>query len=156
MKQSLQVLDLPIDRVESELVVVPFFVDQRPLLGPAALLDWRLDGMLTSQLVEGHARGIPGDRYLVKANHKIAAEWIMFVGCGASSHGDDASVEKVVRELLSSITQAGFKQVGIGLPVETLERGALWQAALERELRSLAGSRLECQLAACDPSAYRN
>lgn len=154
MKSQLQVLDLPVDRIESPLVAVPFFSDQRPLEGPVALLDWRLDGMLTAQLVAGQTRGDAGDRYLVKANHKVTAEWVLFVGCGPCPSSDKSAAESVVAELLATALQAGFSQVALGLPVESRERLVVWQEVLESALKSPDAKRLHCQLAACDPAIY--
>jgi len=156
VKQRLQILDLPVDRIESALVAVPYFTDQRPLEGPAALLDWRLDGLLTDQLVQGDAHGNPGDRYLVKANHKVSAEWVMFVGCGHLSKQDKGSAAKVVAEMLASVGQAGFSQFAIGLPVESRERIPFWQDVIESALDQPDTRGFECQLASCDPSAYRD
>jgi len=156
VKPKLQVLDLPVDRIEAPLVAVPYFSDQRPLEGPAGLLDWRLDGLLTAQLLQGKTPGNPGDRYLVKANHKVSAEWVMFVGCGKQPLQDKDSAAHVVAEILNTVGQAGIKQFAIGLPVESRERVALWQETLESALAQSAAATFQCQLAACDPSAYRD
>lgn len=156
MKSLLQVLDLPIDRIESQLLVVPFFSDQRPLEGPAALLDWRLNGMLTMQMVNGETGGNLGERYLVKANHKIAAEWVMFVGCGRQPQATRPQMQAVVAELIASVLQAGFKRIGLGLPVATAEQLSAWQEVLDNELADRGSRYLVCQFSACDPAAYVN
>lgn len=153
----LQVLDLPVDHLEVALVAVPFFSDRKPLGGPVALLDWRLNGLLTRQLSENTASGVPGDRFLVKGNHKVAAEWVMFVGCGPYPGSSTAELERVVGELLDSVVQAGFRQVGIGLPFSDKEGLAAWQEVLYPKLSDASSVRLrECQLSACDESEYVN
>ena len=151
---ALHLLDLPVDRIEAELVAVPYFGDQRPLRGPAALLDWRLDGFLTRQLLSLPPGG-GCERYLVQSNHKISADWVMFVGCpqAPSSHPD--GVDGVVDALISTLAQAGFTRVGIGLPAETAGDLPLWKQALEQALRRYP-VRMECRLSVCDPSVYRN
>lgn len=155
MRAQLQILDLPVDRIEAELVAVPYFSNQRPLKGPAALLDWRLDGYLTRQLLDGEARGVKGDRYLVRSNGKISSAWVMFVGCGELLPESPAAMQVVVDELIASVAQAGFRQIGVGLPAEESGQVSAWQQLLENALKSLSTT-LECQLSACDPSIYHN
>ena len=153
----LQVLDLPVDHLEVNLVAVPFFSDQKPLDGPVALLDWRLNGLLTRQLSESATRGLPGDRFLVKGNHKVAADWVMFVGCGPHPDSSSNQLQRVVGELMDSVVQAGFRQVGIGLPFKDKEGLAAWQEVLYPRLSDSSSVRLrECQLSACDLSEYVN
>ena len=155
MRISLQTLDLPVDRIEAPLVVVPFFCDRRPLDGPAALLDWRMNGFLTQQILDGRTSGNFGERFLVKSNHKISAEWVMFVGCGSGTHDEPFSRERVINQMLSSVVSAGFKRVGLGLPVASREQLPAWKSSLEACLSASEELRhLRCQYAACDPAAY--
>ncbi|NIQ96583.1 MAG: hypothetical protein GWN87_22115 [Desulfuromonadales bacterium] len=84
MKQALRPLDLPADRMDGEVVAVLFFEDERPLAGPAALLDWRLNGLLTRRLLNGEATGRRNEKILVDANNKILAPWVLFQGGGTA------------------------------------------------------------------------
>jgi len=152
----MRILDLPVDRVAAELVVVPFFSDQRPLEGPAALLDWRLNGLLTRQIRRGETYGRFGDRYLVKGNHKVAAEWVMFVGCDDAAGFTPDGAARVVGELLKSSVQAGFRQVGVGFPTLRADSAPVWQEQLKEALRTVEIHPFECLLSACDPLEYVN
>ena len=149
-------LDLPVDRIETPLVAVPFFLDQRPLDGPVALLDWRLNGLLTAQLQGGHTAGRLGERYLVKGSRKVSAEWVMFVGCGPRPSMRDSDGQRVVDQLLESAVRAGFKQITVGLPVDSAEQLPVWKEYLQASLSRFPDQRLDCQFSACDPSAYTN
>ncbi len=154
--KPLQILDLPVDRVESSIVVVPFFEDQRPLQGPAALLDWRLNGLLTRQLVDGKATGHVGDRYLVKGNGKMSAEWVLFVGCGAAPAGNSDAPRRVISEMLHPVQQADFRKIGLGLPAAEVDSLPVWQQALKDALAVPGAQRFEFLLSACDPAEYIN
>jgi hypothetical protein len=113
---GLQILDLPADRMKGEAVAVFFFEDDRPLSGPAGLVDWRLNGLLTRLLLEGRAIGRPGEKILVRGNGKLDAPWVLFVGGGDSRVGSGGFSDETIRELLESCRLAGFAQVSICLP----------------------------------------
>ena len=63
----------PVDKMPGESVIVLYFEDQKPLDGPAALLDWRLDGQLTRLLLDGQIKGRAGEHVMLQSNGKLAA-----------------------------------------------------------------------------------
>ena len=76
----------PADCLPGEAVITLYFDDQKPLQGPAALLDWRLDGQLTRLLLDGEATGRAGEHVMLQGNGKLQADWALFVG-GGKWHG---------------------------------------------------------------------
>ena len=50
-----------LDRLSSELLVVPFFEGGRPLRGPAAQVDWRSCGLVSEQIGRGSIAGHAGE-----------------------------------------------------------------------------------------------
>jgi hypothetical protein len=138
----LHVLDLPADRMEGEAVAALFFEDDRPLHGPAALIDWRLNGLLTNLLLGGEAVGRPGERVLALGNGKLAATWALLVGGGRWRGLDRVGYRERIGNLLESCRQARFGRVAICLsPLDGMEEGemnGLVAGVLE------AGSGLEC------------
>jgi hypothetical protein len=112
---SLRVLDLPADRMEGEAVAAFFFEDERPLRGPAALLDWRLDGMLTRLLVQGCASGRAGERILTPNNGKLGAGWVLFAGGGSRQGLGEETYRALVQNLLETCHLAGFSRIALCL-----------------------------------------
>jgi hypothetical protein len=113
----LQVLDLPADRLPGEVVAVFFYPDIRPLAGPAALLDWRLNGLLTRQLCAGKGKGDPGEHFLFSGNKKLAAAWVFFAGGGVHKELTPLTLSGSIGSVLEVTNKAGFRRVALALDV---------------------------------------
>lgn len=104
---------LSADALPGESVVTLYFADQKPLQGPAALLDWRLDGQLTRMLLDGEVHGRAGEHVMLQNNGKLAADWVLFVG-GGKWHGlCEETHAALVRHMLGVARKAGFKDVSL-------------------------------------------
>ncbi len=104
---------LPADALTGESLVALYFSDQKPVEGPAALLDWRLDGQLTKMLIDGQVRGRAGEHVMLQNNGKLKADWILFVG-GGKWHGlCQETHASLVRHMLGVARQVGFKDVAL-------------------------------------------
>lgn len=104
---------LPVDSLPGESVVAFYFVDQKPLEGPAALLDWRLDGQLTRLLIDGGIQGRAGEHVMLQNNGKLKADRVLFIG-GGKWHGLCRETHAaLVRHMLQVVRQAGFKAIAL-------------------------------------------
>jgi hypothetical protein len=112
---TLRVLDLPADRLEGDAVVALFFEDVRPLRGPGGLLDWRLNGALTRQLLQGAVSGRAGEHLLIPNNGKLGANCVLFIGGGRWSDLNQDRYLNLLRHLLETCGQAQFNRIAIGL-----------------------------------------
>lgn len=111
----LRVLDLPADRMEGEALATLFFEDDRPVRGPASLLDWRLSGRLTDLLRSGQVAGRIGEKIVTHTNGKLGPTWILFAGGGTWRDLAPAGYRDVIRHLLETCRQAGFTRVALAL-----------------------------------------
>lgn len=111
----LQVLDSPADLLQAEVITSFFYSDVRPLSGPSALLDWRLDGVLTEQIRGGKAQGTPGEQMLFAGNRKLAATWVLFYGGGAWASLTPLTLSGLIGSVLDVVHRAGFHRLAIAL-----------------------------------------
>ena len=112
----LEIADLPADRLPGEALAVPLFADQRPLAGPAAVVDWRLDGALTRMLLGGELSGRSGEALAVRTNAKFAAPWVLLCGSGEWRPLDRSGYLGMVERLLAMAGKAGIRELGLCLP----------------------------------------
>jgi hypothetical protein len=113
---------LPADSLPGESLVALYFADQKPLSGPAALLDWRLDGQLTRMLQDGQVRGRAGEHVVMQNNGKLNADWIIFVGGGNWLGLCRETHAALVRHMLRVARQAGVKKVSLAfMPHEEID-----------------------------------
>lgn len=148
MTQLEQVV-LKADSLPGESVVALYFADQKPLDGPAALLDWRLDGQLTKMLVDGEIKGRAGEHVMLQNNGKLKADWVLFVGGGKWFGLCEETHASLVRHMLSVAQQAGFKDVSLAfMPHEEADQKVLRQQiekALSVEGAGIESCRFSCE-----------
>jgi hypothetical protein len=70
------------ERVRADLLVTPFFAEDRPLRGPASRVDWRLCGLLSEMLGRGAFSGAPEEVVLVPTDARLRAPRALLVGLG--------------------------------------------------------------------------
>ena len=103
--------ELAADRFTGQAVVALYFSDVKPLDGPVALLDWRMNGQLTRMLLDGKVSGRAGEHVMLQSNGKLAADWALFVG-GGKWHGLCSETHgSLVRHMVSVARKAGFKSI---------------------------------------------
>lgn len=143
---SLARLELPADQLPGEAVAVLFFEDQRPLRGPSAVLDWRLDGQLTRALLNGQLTGCAGEHAIFQSNAKLRADWVLFIGGGKCDGLCADTYATLVRHLLSTAGQAGFSNLSLCLPgIEDAANDRLF-AMVGKELEKLNHDISACRL----------
>lgn len=94
----------PFERIEADLAVAGFFLDERPLRGAAGRADWRLCGAITELVGRGRLRGKVGEATLVPSMGRLAAERVLLLGLGRRSsfrvgRARDTSIAVVERGL---------------------------------------------------------
>jgi hypothetical protein len=150
---NLRILDLPADRIDGEAVAAFFYEDERPVLGPAALLDWRLNGLLTTLLAEGQARGSAGENLLVRNNGKLAADWILFMGGGSRKGLGPEACFGLLRHLLQVCLKAGLSHVTLCLDsMAGLEKSDL-QGMVTEALKAMEDRRPDFRISFVDHDA---
>ncbi len=138
------ILDLPADRLEGEVVAAFFFQDERPVQGPAALLDWRLNDVLTDLLISGQCRGRAGEHLIVRNNGKVCSDWILFAGGGSWQGLGTATYQSLLRHLFEVCVQAGFRRVALGLaPLAGMSPTQL-EKLVRETIGAWAGKSFEC------------
>ncbi|MEZ4599107.1 MAG: M17 family peptidase N-terminal domain-containing protein [Syntrophotaleaceae bacterium] len=121
------------DRIAGDVVTAFFFEDQRPLQGSAELLDWRLNGVLTRLLLDGNARGAPGEFILVRSNGKLNAAWALFAGGGKRSHLAPFTYSGLIEGALEHCRRAGFRRIALCLSA-LVEQDDGWLQDLAQDL----------------------
>ena len=101
------------DQCAGQAVVALYFSDVKPLDGPVALLDWRMNGQLTRMLLDRKVTGRAGEHVMLQSNGKLKAEWVLFVG-GGKWHGLCIETHgSLVKHMVSVARKAGFKKISL-------------------------------------------
>ena len=129
MSSSIQLLDLPADRLDGQVSVAFYFEDERPLHGPVALLDWRLNGVLTKKLLSGELSGKSNEQLMVVSNGKVDSDWILFQGGGRRKGLAPETYISLVRNLFMKCEKMGTSRLALSLsPIDGLGYNELERA----------------------------
>jgi leucyl aminopeptidase len=82
---ELSIETTPFERIEADLAVAGFFLDERPLRGAAGRADWRLCGAVSDLVGSGRLRGKVGEATLVPSMGRLAADRVLLLGLGRRS-----------------------------------------------------------------------
>ena len=144
MKTRLLATD--IDRIETEVVILPFFSDERPLKGAAGLIDWRMRGKISRLIIEGRLSGGKGESTLFLPDYRISAKKILMAGLGDSSRFNESELKEAGARIIQQMAHINVKEFTVALPPKKLSSlestdatGALLRgiiASLEREKMS--------------------
>ncbi|MBW1904655.1 MAG: hypothetical protein JRJ24_04990 [Deltaproteobacteria bacterium] len=105
-----------LDELQTEIIVLPFFSDERPLCGATGLIDWRLSGALSRKLMAGYLDGHFGEKALVTAPPKLKSEGLLLVGLGASTAFDTGVAQRACSVIAEALTEAKVSTVALTLP----------------------------------------
>ncbi len=128
-----------LDELQTELIVLPFFSDERPLSGATGLIDWRLCGALERKLMAGYLDGRFGEKALVTAPPKLKSEGVLLVGLGASTAFDAEVAKRACTVIANALTESKVSNAALALPgrsmglLPALEGMQLWLAARPRD-----------------------
>jgi len=141
-------VEFPADRLEAESVVAFYFSDKKLLEGPAALLDWRLDGQLTRMLLSGDVLGKAGEHVMLQNNGKLKSDWVLFVGGGQWAGLSEETHASLIRHMLKVASQAGFTKISLAfMPHEDVSDESLHQQisdAMAVERHNISECRYSC------------
>ena len=135
-----------LDQLDVELLVLPFFSDERPLAGAAGLIDWRLCGALSRKLMAGYLEGQFGEKGMLAAPDKLRAEGLLLVGLGPSHELRRDRLEQACVLISDALREAKVATAALVLPgrgldlVPALDAMQLWleSGSLGDELEELS------------------
>jgi hypothetical protein len=116
-------LESEADRRRVELGVVPVFVDERPLIGLAGLLDWRSSGRLSAILRSGFFTGSAVEQLLTPGERRWPIDRLVLVGIGARAEFDDTHARRLGSRCIEIATGLAPATVLIALPTGLSDRG---------------------------------
>lgn len=110
-----------LDALQAQVLVLPFFEDERPLRGAAGFVDWRLCGALSRKLMAGYLHGSFGEKALVASPGKIKVDGLLLVGLGKSAEFGIQAGEQACAMIWDSLSQASPSTVAIALPGRSMD-----------------------------------
>ena len=137
----------PIDRQECQLVQVGFFEDERPLKGPAGLLDWRLNGAISREIIHGRITGGFRETVIIPSNGRIRSPKILLIGLGLARRISYPKLREVSAHLLQTLLKINIIDFCCSIPhskpypLECSKAVEVWIEGLSEALGHRGGAR---------------
>lgn len=110
----------PADKVDAEILVLSFFEDERPLRGASGLVDWRMNGALSRQIMDGTASGREGESLLMSTDGRISAPRLLLFGLGDSKAFDGRSFQGLLSQFVRTIAGLKLTRLAVTIPGSSL------------------------------------
>lgn len=117
----------PLHRMDADVLLVPFFEDERPLRGPAGFADWRLCGLLSEGLRDGALVGAAGEAALLPGGGPLRAGRVLALGLGARADFGEARLRRATAEAAGRL-----RALRAGVALLPLAEEATWSLAADR------------------------
>jgi hypothetical protein len=104
------------DVTQADAIGVGIFADQRPLRGPAGLLDWRLCGRLSRLLRRGRLSGEYGEALLMPAVGRLPMPRVLLLGVGAQRDFGEERYRDAVRRMQRKLLGMGARRYLLAPP----------------------------------------
>jgi hypothetical protein len=105
-----------LDELQTEIIVLPFFSDERPLCGATGLIDWRLCGALSRKLMAGYLDGSFGEKALITAPTKLKSEGLLLFGLGESAAFETEISRRACALIAKTLSEARVSTAALALP----------------------------------------
>jgi hypothetical protein len=117
---AVAVEDSPLPKVETDVLVSPFFAEDRPLRGPAAWADWRLCGLLDEALGAGRMPAGLGQATLAPSGGRLAARRVVVLGLGTREALGFAELRAAATCAAEHVIGLRASDVGFAVPNQEL------------------------------------
>ncbi|HEY3355236.1 MAG TPA: M17 family peptidase N-terminal domain-containing protein [Polyangia bacterium] len=104
------------DVTQADAIAVGIFADQRPLRGPAGLLDWRLCGRLSRLIRQGRLGGEYGEALLLPAVGRLPMAKVLLLGVGAERDFGEERYRDAVRRMQHKLLAMGASRYLLAPP----------------------------------------
>jgi hypothetical protein len=139
---SLGLAPAAIERVSADLVIVPFFADERPLQGAAGRIDWRLCGRLSHLCAAERVRGEPGAAVLIPGGGGVRAPRVLGLGIGVRGDLDAERWSGWTEDALARAAGLRSARIVLALP----ESGDAHAERLAALAKAVAAAPSECEV----------
>jgi hypothetical protein len=106
----------PIDRQTCQLVEAGLFEDERPLRGSAGILDWRLNGAISREILKGRITGKFKETVIIPSKQRIQSPKILLIGLGPANSISYPKLREISAHLLQTLLKINILDFCCSIP----------------------------------------
>ncbi|MEE9913655.1 MAG: hypothetical protein K4571_18235 [Deltaproteobacteria bacterium] len=108
----------PPDQQRHKCLVLGFFSDEKPPRGVCGLLDWRLNGLISREIKEGHIVGDFKEKVAIPFPERIGSDLLFLFGMGSLADISYDRVYTAAYEIAVTIDKMKIRDFAFDLPGE--------------------------------------
>lgn len=108
----------PPDRQRHKCLVLGFFSDEKPPQGVCGFVDWRLNGMISREIKQGHIAGEFKEKVAIPYPERIASDLLLLFGMGPLTDMSYDRVYTAAYEMAGMIDKMKIRDFAFDLPGE--------------------------------------
>lgn len=108
----------PPDRQRYKCLVLGFFSDEKPPRGICGLMDWRLNGMISREIKQGHVSGEFKEKVAIPCPERIDSELLVLYGLGCLTDLTYDRIYTAAYEIAGAADAMKFREFAFDLPGE--------------------------------------
>jgi hypothetical protein len=120
------------DTLNRDTLILGFFSDERPPRGYCGLVDWRLNGMISTEIARGMASGDFLEKLLYAFPKRIRISRLLLLGLGAISELTYDRLYNSAYEMARTVS--GIQANDLALPIPAAGRGPLKLSGMSEAL----------------------
>jgi hypothetical protein len=106
----------PLDQLQIDCAVIGCFAEERPLLGVAGLIDWRMYGFLSRAIQKNHFSAQDDETVLIPASDRLPCRWLILQGLGSALELKSDKVQRYSKQALLSALKLNCRSMAIFYP----------------------------------------
>lgn len=110
-----------VEEIQADLIVTTYFQDLGSPKGPTGMIDWRLNGFISRNIVQKRITGSKGEITLVPLNQKFTIQRMILVGLGKWKEYTISELRLLLPTIQKAVTQMNPAHVCFCIPRATNE-----------------------------------
>lgn len=108
----------PPDRQKHKCLVLGYFSDEKPPRGVCGLMDWRLNGMISREIKQGHINGEFKEKVAIPYPESIGSDLLFLFGIGNLCDLDYDRIYTTAYEIAAAVDAMKLREFAFDLPGE--------------------------------------
>lgn len=115
-KMQIRISTKPLDVLNHEGLALGFFSDEKPPRGYCGLVDWRLNGMISTKIANGKIAGIFMEKVLIAPHQRIPSSKVLLFGLGKTTELTYDTLYMAGYDISHTITKTGCVDFAFDIP----------------------------------------
>ncbi|OPY86572.1 MAG: hypothetical protein A4E73_03926 [Syntrophaceae bacterium PtaU1.Bin231] len=126
---DLTIVKTPPESLYEENLVLAVYADERPPKGYSGLVDWRLNGLLSTEIARGRISAVFGEKVILPHPERIAVKRLILFGLGPISEATQGRLYEAGCRIVETMSDLLSRSFAVNIPTAAKPRLSVQEAA---------------------------